>query len=96
MITYMTCVEHIQLNNDVFLPRTWFQRPSGQSLTAWDLKSQGGDVVMGPDGAGVTVLRATCLQAEKRDTATFGLLSEGTRFTFVCLSFVFGLLLSNR
>ena len=51
------------------LPRTRFQTPEGKQMTAAQLKPQGGDLVLRPDGRLVSVSRSTLLLVQEQPVA---------------------------
>lgn len=67
-----------------FLPRTCFSLAGGGHITAAQLRSCGGDVVLSPDGSEVTVQQSTKQLAMERDLIQFQM--EGSDHPFIVTS----------
>mmetsp|Transcript_98005 Transcript_98005/g.193989 ORF Transcript_98005/g.193989 Transcript_98005/m.193989 type:complete len:395 (-) Transcript_98005:267-1451(-) len=67
-----------------FLPRTRFRCPGKEEISAAQLRSCGGDVVLGPDGKQVRVQTSLRLPAQERDLVHFKL--EGAEHAFTVTS----------
>lgn len=64
--TLVSCPARIT-HDHCFLPQTVFLRSNGDRVCAEHLRKDGGDILIGPDGEHVTVLRVEKLPQENRD-----------------------------
>ena len=68
------------------MPRTRFQTLEGKQMAAAQLNSQGGDVVLCPDGRHVSVSRSTRVPVQEQPIVRLTILADGARHGFAVTS----------